>query len=230
MIACVYSFSFSLHQASFHFFLSRPQCSKDVVILDKTDGSRKFTEADFYRWDLRILRKYDGGWKYSKDDFDYDDIQFRLLQGNVEGLIVPTEAVQGCWGPGSEIAITSHTLRFEDSQVATITSVTPGPIPGTSKLMIEGGIVPATTMQEADANLDGTVFPAEIALLSRNVEIHSDNQDDSRPSEVPTARQGGYVQVTHTPSVQQKFSGVELRFMGQDKNADRFVSFSWSFP
>jgi len=197
-------------------------CSQDVVILDKTDGSRKFTEADWYRWDLRIHGKHDGGYKTSKDDFDYDDIQFKLLQGNVEGLIVPTEAVQGCWGPGSEIAITSHTLRFEDSQVATIKNVTAGPIPGTSKLIIDGGIVPATTTQEAEANLDGTTFAAEIALLSRNVEIHSDNQDDSRPSEVPAARQGGYVQVTHTPTVQQKFSGVELRYMGQDKNADRF--------
>jgi len=164
------------------------------------------------------------GWKYSKDDFDYDDVHFKLLHGSVEGLIVPTEAVQGCWGTGSEIAITSHTLRFEDSQTATIKNVTAGPIPGTSKLIIEGGIVPATTMQEAERNLDGTTFAAEIALLSRNVEIHSDNQDDSRPSEVPAARQGGYVQVTHTPTVQQKISGVELRYMGQDKNAGRFVS------
>ena len=204
--------------------LPPPQCSKDVVILDKTDGSRKFTEADWYRWDLRIYRKYDGGWKYSKDDFDYDDIQFKLLHGSVEGLVVPTEAVQGCWGAGSEIAITSHTLRFEDSQTATIKNVTAGPIPGTSKLIIDGGIVPATTMQEAERNLDGTTFAAEIALLSRNVEIHSDNQDDSRPSEVPAARQGGYVQVTHTPTVQQKINGVEFRYMGQDKNADRFVS------
>ena len=36
-------------------------------------------------------------------DIDYDDLKFELLQGGVEGLIVPTKDVQGCWGPGSPL-------------------------------------------------------------------------------------------------------------------------------
>lgn len=83
-------------------------------------------------------------------DIDYDDLKFELLQGGVEGLIVPTKDVQGCWGPGSDIVIASHTLRFEDSQIATITNVTAVPgAPDMSKIVVDGAIIPATTLEDA---------------------------------------------------------------------------------
>lgn len=177
-----------------------------------TDGHTYSDEVRFYR-----------NKAYSKHVLDYDDVKFELLQGDVNGLIVPTESVQGCWGPGTEIAITPHTLRYEDAQTTTITEVTPGPINGTSKLIIEGGIIPPTTMQDAEANLDGTEFAVEVALLNRNVEIRSDSEDDSNPNNAG-AGDGGYVQVLHTPGVPQHIEGVELRYMGQQKSAGRFVS------
>ena len=153
-------------------------------------------------------------------DIDYDDLKFELLQGGVEGLIVPTKDVQGCWGPGSDIVIASHTLRFEDSQIATITNVTAVPgAPDMSKIVVDGAIIPATTLEDGVG--DPYTFAAEIGLLSRNVIIQSDNTNDDRPHIDGSARRGGHITVMHTPSVAQEFGGVELRYMGQDMVADR---------
>lgn len=55
----------------------------------------------------------------------------------------------------------------------------------------------------------------EVALLSRNIKIEGKAGD--------SAREGGYLQVFHTPGVAQTIEGVEFTNMGQEQGKNRFT-------
>lgn len=113
------------------------------------------------------------------------------------------------WGTNSDIHITSSTLDYRNSQLAEIAGVTT--TANAATLALSAGI---------DAVLSENETPGmgvEVALLTRNIKIEGEYIAD-----VTTDRQGGYLQVLHTPGVAQVLEGVEFVRMGQRDIKNRY--------
>ena len=163
---------------------------------------------------LRIMLK-DQTYSEEISNVDLDDVSLTFVSGEIEGINVEGDVV-GCWGPGSEIMVTSHTLAWNGHQTAIVSSVEANR-DGTTRLTLADSILPATTLTEPD--MLSRNMASEVALLSRNVLIEGAKDDPSYPDH------GGYMAFYHTPDVDQVLEGVEFRNMGQLGVHDRFVSF-----
>ena len=108
-------------------------------------------------------------------------------------LTVSPEAA-ACWGPGTELVITSHTRSMEDRQVVTVVSSD----------TTTGKVVLAETIAKPITLEDSLDFAVEIASLTRPV-VFEGEVDDSV---------GGHLIVFHTQTPQH-IEGVEIRHFGQ---------------
>ena len=144
-------------------------------------------------------------------DMDIDNLELSALEGSVSKIKVPATGVEECWGKGSEILITSHTLDYEDGQIRTLVA-DPSPTgDGFVLLDLDDSIVSATTrVQNPD-------FAVEVALLSRNILFvgEEDKRDDLF---------GAHFMILQTPTVKQFMDGVEFSNFGQQGVLGRYVS------
>ena len=124
------------------------------------------------------------------------------------GLILP-HMVQGQWGVGAEVLITSHTQRYDEEQVRTITNITGHTEFGYVVVELDSSIWRPTTIK------DNANYAVEVALLARNI-VFEGAKDD------PNELHGAHLIVFHTPLVEQKLDGVEFRNFGQQGNLGRY--------
>lgn len=143
------------------------------------------------------------------NDYDVKQISFRF-EGSSAGLVV-SNVVKGLWGVGSRVLITSHTVKYDDEQVRTITKVRDHTDPNYTVLELDSSFIRPTTMT------DNPDYAVEVALLSRNI-VFEGADDDTNDLH------GAHLIVLHTPSIQQKLEGVEFRNFGQQGNLGRYVS------
>lgn len=109
--------------------------------------------------------------------------------------IVVDATVSGKWAPGSEIVITSHTIKWDGHQVRTISKVTPFGSDGAYvSLLLSSAIDRPTTLR------DSSDFAVEVALLSRNIVFQGGSDS--------TSLHGGHFWVMQTPKVQQYIEGM----------------------
>ena len=148
-------------------------------------------------------------------DLWIDDVSISLVKTPVQSLIVPN-TVLGCWGPGSQILTTSHTLKWQDAVVSEIVDVTP--------LGDDYAVILLNdTMKWHTTYKQSSLTAVEVALLSRNVVIMGDDTDD-----IANEKHGGHLMILQTPNVKQRIQGVEFRKMGQQGNLGKYVSMTFS--
>ena len=141
-------------------------------------------------------------------DVDMTDVSFVYKGGRANKLTLEdsTPALSGCWGPGAEILVTSHTIRAEDSQVATIQSIA-----SNGDLILDSPIHKPITIQD-DPNT-----AVEVALLSRNIKFTAAEDDVSNPLH------GAHFIIMHTPApTVQTIIGVESHGFGQQGKLGRY--------
>ena len=156
---------------------------------------------------MRLFNNRDGG----KYDLDYDDISMSYSKGYVDELVVESNDVS-CWGIDADVHITSSTYYnyyVENGYSSRIKQVIDYSDGTTSILLKEAMTLPTISKEEND------VDAIEVALLSRNVKIEGEIDEDNK---------GGYMQVLHTIGVPQVIQGVEFYKMGRRSEVDRFVS------
>jgi G8 domain len=124
---------------------------------------------------------------------------------NPDTILVPSSVIEK-WGVGSEIAITSHTRVWNETQVRTITDVAPSN--GMAALTLNSPILRPTTMSESPD------FAVEVALLSRNIRFEGGPDSNSR--------HGGHFLVYHTPTLVQTIEGVDFYNFGQQGNLGKY--------
>jgi len=144
---------------------------------------------------------------------DIAKVEFKYQGGRTLQLVLQQEEELGishCWTPGSEILITSHTIRHEDSQVAKILSVAEDD--GKNIITLEDPIHEPISL-EHDARTG-----VEVALLSRNLKFTIDENDD-----VDNPLHGGHfiIMITAAP-VLQEIVGVEIDGFGQQGRLGRY--------
>jgi len=174
------------------------ECDRNFMFTDKHVG------AEFIQ--LLIVAE--------DDEFsvvDYDDISVGIKYTPVNEIIINNVDVDGCWAPGAEAIITSHTILPEDTRVITIDTIETNFTAGTSKISFADPIPAHTTLK------DDPVYAVEVALLSRNILIKP--QDDV---EIMNVRDGGHMMILHTPNLAQYIEGIELRGMGQQGILGRY--------
>lgn len=141
---------------------------------------------------------------------------YDVIDANVPGedrsrALVLSNAVQGKWGVGAQLLVTSHTREWDKEQVRTITSIHDHTEAGYVVVELDTPIWRPTTFKESSD------FATEVALLARNIVFEGD-QDDFN------SRHGGHLIIMNTPNVVQKLEGVEFRNFGQQGNLGRYVS------
>ena len=144
-------------------------------------------------------------------NLDYDDISISYLKGYVDEIVVDSADVS-CWGNDADGHLTSATFyndQRDNGSFSQIHSHTDNGDGTTNIQLKEASFIPMVSMEES------TIDAVEIALLSRNVKVQGDNDEDNK---------GGYMQVLHTPNVTQVISGIEFTNMGRHGEEDRFVS------
>lgn len=137
----------------------------------------------------------------STASFDVDDVSFTFVRtdGPVKGLVVADD-IQGKWGVGSNVLITSHSLGWSDHNTQTIISISEYE-PGFVLLELDEDIPRPAAARSSD-------FPVEVALLSRNVAFVG----------------GSGLTVYHTPGVKQTIVGAEFKNFGSENQTSRYVS------
>ena len=144
-------------------------------------------------------------------DYDVDNISIKALSGPIKTVTV-ADSVEGKWGVGAEVLITSHTSDWDEEQVRQITSIVESDESGYVDLILNDTIAAPTTMKD-DEN-----YATEIAILSRNIKLQGAD-DDNDPLH------GGHLIILHTPGGGQSIVGLEVTNMGQAGNLGRYVSF-----
>jgi hypothetical protein len=144
-------------------------------------------------------------------NYDIDNISIESLGGPTDSIIVE-DSVKDKWAVGAEVLITSHTNRWDDEQVRTITSIQDAEETGYVTLGLDSSIRNPITMK------DSPIYAVEVAILSRNIRIQGANDDVNDP------RHGGHLIIFHTPGGGQQIEGVEMRNMGQQGLLGRYVS------
>jgi len=144
-------------------------------------------------------------------DYDVDNISIVKTSGPINAITVDNSVYEK-WGVGAEVLITSHTNRWNDEQVRTISSIEPADESGFVKIGLNATIRAPTTMKDSSA------YATEIAILSRNIKLQGAEDD-------PNDLHGGHLMVMHTPGDGQDIVGLEVTNMGQAGNLGRYVSF-----
>ena len=131
---------------------------------------------------------------------DIADVSLDYLGGRAEKLTLEDAlGVSECWGPGAEVLVTSHTIQYEDSQVATIASVD-----------ANGVITLVDPIHKPITAEDDRMTAVEVAILSRNILFTAAKDDVNNPLH------GGHFIIMHTSApVVQKVVGVESHGFGQ---------------
>jgi hypothetical protein len=143
-------------------------------------------------------------------DYDVDDISIVQTTGPIIAVTVD-DSVDGKWGVGAEVLITSHTTIWSDEQVRTITQIEASDESGYVNIVLNATIMAPTTTKD-DSN-----YATEIAILSRNIKIQG-AEDDS------DVLHGGHLMILATPGDGQDIVGLEVTNMGQAGNLGRYVS------
>lgn len=141
----------------------------------------------------------------------YDVIDANVPDEDRSSALVLSNTVQGKWGVGAEVLITSHTREWDDEQVRNITNIYAHSETGYVVVELDAPIWRPTTLK------DSPDFATEVALLARNI-VFEGAADDSN------SRHGGHMIIMNTPGVVQKLEGVEFRNFGQQGNLGRYVS------
>ena len=135
-------------------------------------------------------------------------VKLRDVSTDLRTIIVDA-AVGGKWAAGSEIVITSHTIKWDGHQVRTISQVTPfGSTGAYVSLLLSSAIDRPTTL------IDSPDFAVEIALLSRNIVFQGGSDS--------TSFHGGHFWVMQTPKVQQYIEGIDFQNFGQQGSIGRY--------
>lgn len=141
----------------------------------------------------------------------YDVIAANVLGEDRSRALVLSNTVQGKWGVGAQVLVTSHTREWNEEQVRTITNIYDHSEAGYVVVELDTPIWRPTTLK------DSQDFATEVALLARNI-VFEGATDDSN------SRHGAHLIIMNTPNVVQKLEGVELRNFGQQGNLGRYVS------
>lgn len=140
----------------------------------------------------------------------YDVIDANVPEDRSRALVL-SNTIQGKWGVGAQVLITSHTREWDEEQVRTISNIYDHTEAGYVVVELDLPIWRPTTIK------DSPDFATEVALLARNI-VFEGAADDSN------SRHGAHLIIMHTPGVVQKLEGVELRNFGQQGNLGRYVS------
>lgn len=143
----------------------------------------------------------------AKVDFDVDNISL-VADGNDPNVLIVNKAVQGKWGPGAEVLVTSHTNKWDGHQVRKIEDIRVHNDPNYVQLKLDSPIPRPTTLR------DDRRFAVEVALLSRNIIF--EGGPDSNPLH------GGHFWIFHTPNVNQYIVGIEVKKFGQQGILGRY--------
>lgn len=143
-------------------------------------------------------------------DYDLDNISIPQGSGPINAVTVDA-AVDGKWGVGAELLITSHTQDWWQEQVRTITAIQASDETGFVDLFLNDTIKAPTTMK------DSSLYATEVAILSRNIKVQGAEDD-------PDPLHGGHMIILHTPGDGQDIVGLEVTNMGQAGNLGRYVS------
>ncbi len=143
-------------------------------------------------------------------DYDVDNISIGQGTGPINTVTVDA-SVDGKWGVGAEVLITSHTSDWKGEQVRQITDIQPSEESGFVDLILNATIAAPTTMKDDDK------YATEIAILSRNIRLQGADDD-------PDPLHGGHLIIVHTPGGGQSIVGLEVTNMGQAGNLGRYVS------
>mmetsp|Transcript_40882 Transcript_40882/g.128094 ORF Transcript_40882/g.128094 Transcript_40882/m.128094 type:complete len:1750 (-) Transcript_40882:409-5658(-) len=140
-------------------------------------------------------------------DLDVAELSMTYAGGRAVELTLEDPAgVSQCWGPGAEVLVTTHTINYEDSQLATIESVD-----------ANGVITLSSPVHKPITVEDDAMTAVEVALLSRNI-VFSAAEDD-----VDDPLHGGHFIVMGTGApVVQKIVGVETRGNGQQGKLGKY--------
>jgi len=141
-------------------------------------------------------------------DYDVDNISIVQTTGPINTVTV-VDSVDGKWGAGAEVLITSHTTSWNDEQVRTITEIVASEESGYVNIILNETIKAPTTIKD-DSN-----YATEIAILSRNIKLQG-AEDDS------DVLHGGHLMVLATPGDGQDIVGLEVTNMGQAGNLGRY--------
>jgi hypothetical protein len=135
-------------------------------------------------------------------------VKLRDVSTDLRTIIVDA-AVRGKWAVGSEIVITSHTIKWDGHQVRTISQVTPFGSDGAYvALLLSSAIDRPTTL------IDSPDFAVEVALLSRNIVVQGGSDSNSF--------HGGHLMIMQTPKVQQYIEGIDFQNCGQQGSLGRY--------
>eukprot|EP00934_Nitzschia_sp_Nitz4_P003894 Nitzschia sp. Nitz4//scaffold237_size30108//23491//29702//NITZ4_007996-RA/size30108-augustus-gene-0.41-mRNA-1//-1//CDS//3329543518//3884//frame0 len=138
----------------------------------------------------------------STTSYDVDDLSFKFVRmdGPVSKLVV-SNRVEGKWGVGASILVTSHTLQWSEQNVRTIVS-----IESVNETLVSLGLNESIPVPATGLSSD---FPVEVALLSRNVEFVG----------------GSTLAVYHTPDVDQSIVGVDFVSFGRTSSGRLPIEF-----
>ena len=106
-------------------------------------------------------------------DVDFDEINVVRYAPPLDMLVV-SDSVIGCWGPGADILQTSHTLLHEYENFLAIESVTDN-FDGTATFKTTTKIAKPTTAK------DDHEMAVEISILDQNVKIIPVDTNDDFP-------------------------------------------------
>ena len=144
---------------------------------------------------------------------DFDDISATFVKGPVTSLLVPSN-VTPCWGSGSEVLVTSHTIKYDDQNLRTVTSSEPASSPGLTRLVLDAPVPSSVTTKTHEQANPNTVLAVEVALLSRNAVFTATTTEGDKKS-------GGHFMIFHT-AAPQFIEGVEINSFGQAGNLGRY--------
>ena len=143
-------------------------------------------------------------------DYDIDNISIVQTSGPINAIVVE-DSVEEKWGVGAEVLITSHTNKWDEEQVRTVTKIESSDESGFVNIFLNATIRAPTTMK------DDSMYATEVAILSRNIRIQGAKDD-------PDVLHGGHLMIMATPGDGQDVVGLEVLNMGQAGNLGRYVS------
>lgn len=143
----------------------------------------------------------------TSSEADYDNIVVQRTAVGVNSITVDS-SVASCWGVGSELMVTSHTLDFSGTSVTKISSISTS---NGKALITLSPRIPKVTSAAQNTN-----YPAEAAILTRNIVFEAATDDTVQTD-------GGHLTIFHTGGgVVQQLEGVELRRFGQQGMYGRY--------
>jgi hypothetical protein len=140
----------------------------------------------------------------AKNDADFDNISVTFKAASQEGIdLLDADNLNQCYTAGTEFMIPSDDLAFDSAQVSTLSAVQP-----LGKVQIHGDLTRVST------SIEDPDFSSEFAMLSRNIKLKGDENNDIGPTFI----------ILSTPLVAQKVKGVEFIGFGQEGILGRNVS------